>query len=69
MRCCTTKLRFLGGTDGDDDGDGDDGGGGGGGDRDDGDDADVVRDCGDDDRTLRGTCATLRKCRISVPGF
>ena len=63
MRCCTTKLRFLGGTDGDDDG------GGGGGDRNDGDDADSVHDCGDDDRTLRGTCATLRKCRISVPGF
>ena len=35
MRCCTTKLRFLGGTDGDDDG------GGGGGDRDDGN-ADVL---------------------------
>ena len=67
MRCCTTQLRFLVGTDGDDDdGDGDDSGN----DRDDGDGADgVVHDSGDDDRTLRGTCATLRKCRISVPGF
>ena len=66
MRCCTTKLRFLGGTDGDDGGGGDDSDN----DRDDGDDADgVVHDSGDDDHTLRGTCATLRKCRISVPGF